>query len=372
MNNYKKEKKHILVLGGDLSTNTGIASVIKAHNFANNKAGKQYFFYLLRLSNYKDKNKFFKLLTFFRALFIWHIKIIFGRVDLIHIHSSGGIGFYRAAIFILLGKLFVQKTIVHIHASNFYEFFLPNNKIIKKVFRIILSINKKIIVLCNDWKQKLLNHYDFDEKYIVVLHNPVVLPEYELSTNVRYEKFKIIFIGFFIKSKGILDILEIAKRLKEDKIKDITIYIGGKGELENYIEKYIYDYMLDNELKVLGWINKNDVLKKLMEYDVFFLPSYKEGMPIAILEAMSVGLPILSTRISGIPELVKNGYNGFLLKPGDINGFYNKILWMKSHPEAIKKYKINGKKLVQNFSSDNIYRELLSIYQEVLKNNTLR
>ena len=83
---------------------------------------------------------------------------------------------------------------------------------------------------------------------------------------------------------------------------------------------------------------------------------------MSILEAMSVGLLILSTQISGISDILKNGYNGFLLEPGDIDGFYNKILWMEEHPIVLEKYIMNSKKIVSNFLSDYIFRELIDIY----------
>ena len=358
---------NILVLGGDLTSNTGIASVIKAHYFANSTSSEKVNFHLLKTTYYKDKNKFYKLICFFEAFFIFIRKIIWNKINLIHIHTSGGNSFYRSVFFILLGKLFRKKIILHIHSSTFYEFFLPKSKSKIKFIRKFFMMNEKVIVLCNDWKEKITAHYSIDEEHLIILHNPVIIPTNINTAKPNRNIFKVIFVGFFIESKGIRDILEIAKLLKANRNDNIKISLGGKGDMQSHIENNIKENKLENQIEIVGWIDKKEVHDTLSNYDLFFLPSYKEGMPISILEAMSVGLPILSTRIAGIPELVTDDFNGFLFSPGDIDNFYNKILWMKTNADSLKDYGKNSSLRIREFSSENIFHELIKIYDEIIE-----
>jgi polysaccharide biosynthesis protein VpsI len=123
--------------------------------------------------------------------------------------------------------------------------------------------------------------------------------------------------------------------------------------------------MLEHCIEILGWIDKKDAHEVISNFDLFFLPSYKEGMPISILEVMSAGLPILSTSIAGFPELVINNYNGFLSHPGDIESFLKKINWMIDNYDQINKYRENSKNKIIEFSSDNFFNELIRLYDEI-------
>jgi glycosyltransferase involved in cell wall biosynthesis len=308
------------MIGTDLSSNGGIASVVKAFYSAHKSGRYTYDIRLIKTNHYKDKGFLHEILIFI----ISFIKCIYfsfvGNFGIFHIHSSAKFSFYRKAFFVLLGRVLRKKIIFHIHSSDFYNFFLSDNKFVG----IVLGLTDCVIVLCDDWYVKLSKKYP--DINILKIENPhnILLNQYILNKKTS-RKFKVVFVGFLIESKGIRDLVLLAKKLKDSGRDDILIQIAGKGELSDFIIKSINEHELHDYLEFLGWVSGNLKDHLYSNADVFILPSYKEGMPISILEAMAWGLPVVSTCIAGTPDIVKNGVNGFLLTPGDVAGFYSSI-----------------------------------------------
>ena len=143
------------------------------------------------------------------------------------------------------------------------------------------------------------------------------------------------------------------------------LLIGGDGEIEK-VQQYIIDNKLDNVAEYIGWISGEEKTKLLNEVDVFVLPSYNEGLPISILEAMSYNLPIISTKVGGIPEVLKNEYNGYLINPGDLIALENAISALIDNPS---KRKLQGKRsgeIVKSFLPEQVIRQLDYLYKELL------
>jgi len=354
-------KKNILIIGSDLTSNGGIASVIKSYYSAYITGNYAYKLFLLKTNHYKDKGLFSEILIFFTSFLKAIYLVAFKSIGLLHIHTSANISFYRKSFFVVLGKIFRKKVVLHIHSSNFYHFFLSNNFIVK----LVLPLTDCIVVLCSDWEVKL------KEKYpgvtIKKIENPFeahignIMPPTQSAIH-----FNVLFVGFFIKSKGIEDLLSLAQALKKTEIKNIKIQIAGKGELEDYIKETIHQNNLGEIIDFIGWISGDKKIETFKQADAFILTSYKEGMPISILEAMAYGLPIISTKIAGIPDIVENGLNGYLYTPGDIQGFLNAIILLKDDlgkrqtifQNNINRVKLNAKERIFN-QVDELYNKIL-------------
>lgn len=360
------QRLNVLMVGADLTSNGGIASVIKCYYNEWQKSHDNLKLYFLKTSYYKDKKPAFEVFLFIKAFFKAFAIITSKNIHIVHIHSSSGFSFYRKSIFLILSKILFKKVILHIHASRFYDFFLSNNRFLEFYIHQILKISDLTLTLCYDWEKKLKSFYS-DIK-VKTIHNPITIKR---DLNVNNSKraddtFRVLFMGFLIPSKGILDLLEIAKKFSDNNIKDIQFNIAGKGDLEKILNDTITKYKLKRIVKYEGWVTgskKNDLFYNA---DILFLPSYKEGMPICILEAMSNYLPVVSTNVSGIPDLVIGGFNGYLCKPGQIDQFYEIIVNLYMNKILLSKLGQNSYKHVQSFSSDKLYRKLLNIYNQIM------
>lgn len=125
-------------------------------------------------------------------------------------------------------------------------------------------------------------------------------------------------MGEIGKRKGCFDIPDILEKANLRGLDATMVFAGaGSREDEEALKKELAKRNLDKNVKFAGWVNGREKTKLLEESRIFLFPSYNEGMPMAVLEAMAYGLAVVTTRIGGIPNLITDGQTGFLAKPGE-------------------------------------------------------
>lgn len=128
---------------------------------------------------------------------------------------------------------------------------------------------------------------------------------------------KLVCVGRLCEQKGQLLLVEAAKQLAEQSV-DFELVLAGDGELRQPIEALIQQYKLGSQIRITGWISSAQVRDYLLEARAMVLPSFAEGLPVVIMEAMSLKRPVISTYIAGIPELVESKKSGWLVPAGDV------------------------------------------------------
>lgn len=134
------------------------------------------------------------------------------------------------------------------------------------------------------------------------------------SRDYKY-KYRLCCTGTINTRKGHLYIIEALHRLSKEKLAEIHVDFLGEGPQRMELEELVKQYGLENHVKFYGSVPNVEVYRHLAEQNIYILMSQNEGLPISIIEAMRAGLPVISTKIAGIPEIVKDGYNGILLNP---------------------------------------------------------
>lgn len=150
-----------------------------------------------------------------------------------------------------------------------------------------------------------------------------------------YDEFRIIHIASAINSdvKGHSTLLKVVKSLKDKGIK-VSLKCIGDGDRRSYYEKMAKELGISNEVRFLGLFSKKEQLRQqLINSDLMLFPSRAEGLPRVVIEAMATGLPVLSTPVNGIPELLDNNY---LFHPDDVEGFVNKITSLISDRDELQ------------------------------------
>lgn len=139
-----------------------------------------------------------------------------------------------------------------------------------------------------------------------------------LDTSVYPEEARFVCIGRLCEQKGQLLLLDAVRLLKE-KGRQFHLVLAGDGEMRPILEKYIAQYGLQDMVSITGWISSDQVRQELLASKVMVLPSFSEGLPVVVMEAMALGRPVLTTSIAGIPELVRHGTDGWLIPAGDVD-----------------------------------------------------
>ena len=333
----------------------GMASVIKYY--------EKYFDNLQYIPSWRDKHPVVKIYYAFKAYLMVLFKLIFNRkIKIVHIHTAADRSFKRKSKFVSLAKAFDKKVILHIHGSRFKDYY-NESKNKKKIIRNLQKANK-LAVLSHSWKDWFIN-IGIDSEDIIVLNNIV---DYPIIKNVQKEdKVKLLFLGEIGQRKGVFDIIEVLGKNREYFKDKIILKIGGNKEVQKLIKK-LEDYKLSDFVKFEGWISGEKKIHLLNWTDILILPSYNEGLPIAILEAMSYGKAIISSPVGGIPEIVMHGQNGILVKPGNQNELFNAICFFIKNKDEIKTFGNKSKEIIQPYFPEAVLSDLLKIYKNLLNN----
>lgn len=356
----KNISKHVLMIGVYYKHNApgGMAAVIQYYS--------QYIEYLQYISSWRLTNIIGRIWYAASALIQIILKLIFKKeVKILHIHFAADGSFWRMDKFLKVGKFFGKKIVLHCHSSRFKDFY--NEASESKKQWIVQTLQKAdiLIVLSESWKLWFQSIGIQNEK-ITILHNITSYPVYKPNCKTNDGKVHFLFLGEIGKRKGVFDILRALSRDSTSLNENFELRIGGNRN-EKFLIDTIHDNRLENVVKFEGWVSGEKKTDLLNWADVFILPSYNEGLPIAILEAMSYSMPIISSPVGGIPEVVKSGVNGVLVTPGDDKEIYEAINKYVSNPSLLK---VEGEKsldIVKTYLPDFVMNHLKNIYLKLLQ-----
>ena len=276
------------------------------------------------------------------------------KEPLFHIHISKGGSCLRKMIIATICNLSRKDYILHIHGGQFLEFIMAERPFVRRYIVFIFNRSRKIVTLANYWKAE----YDrqFNDRLVTVIPNPC--PDFGQSCQKKSNPVPVIlFIGLLCPAKGIYDLIDAIKIIVQTR--QVRVRIFGNGEVDKVTE---YAAGIDG-LTVSPWVERKKIIDEYKQADIFLLPSYIEGLPMVILEAMSCGLPIIATNVGGIPEMVHDGYNGFLLMPGDIAGLVEKLMILIDQKNVRESMGENSlKQMRENYALENLDRQIAALY----------
>ena len=227
-------------------------------------------------------------------------------------------------------------------------------------------IADSVIVLGTSWNDFIKG---IDQSInTIIIRNSVEIRE----EKVNYDgiNINILFLAVIIKRKGIFDFVKVASNIINDnelKKYNLKFIVAGSGKDEKEVKKYIKDRNLQSYFRLEGWVSGEKKIEIIKKCQLFVLPSYNEGLPLSILEAMSYGLPVISTTVGSIDEVVIDNLNGYTVKPGDINKIQEKIKMCIKDSELWKTLSTNSKKIIQNEYGISVYlKKIEELYSSLL------
>lgn len=353
---FKKNKKPVILqIGPSLEDKGGMVTMME--QIVTSKLKDKY--HIIHLQTYIVGDKYRLFIKAIGKFILYAIKY---NIQVVHIHTASKGSFYRKSIFIKLSKIAKAKIILHAHGAGFQEFYKQSKR--KKYIRKTLKNVDKLIVLSNSWKEfyKTL----IEENKIEVIYNSIDIPE-----NIEKKKTNEtqgIFLGRLGKRKGIYDLIDTVENLVKEEY-EFKITIAGDGEIEE-VKKIIHEKKLEKYFDVVGWISKEQREKLFEKAEFLILPSYHEGLPMAILEAMSRKIAVISTYVGGIPEVIKNEENGLLSNPGDLKALANHLRIVLKDKEKARNIANKGYETVKKqFNKVDLIHKIDEIYEELRDKN---
>lgn len=352
----------VLMLGNSESVKGGITSVMsQIKNYDWEQVNVQLDF----IPTFVDKKFIVKLLFFIWAYVRIFCYIMIHKPDIVYIHMSYRGSFYRKNAIHRMCKAFGVKDIIHLHGSEFKVWYDSISNCKKREVKKLLRECNGFIVLGEKWKETVCS---IEPKTpIIVLGNTVKQQRTSVTWNTGENR--ILFMGVLLKRKGVDSLQKAVKLLKDRGIfSGWKLVIAGTGdELEN-LKKQSVDIGIDSCVEYTGWVDGEKKENLLANCQIMVLPSYNEGLPVSILEAMSYGMPVISTKVGDIAMAVRDGENGYLVTPGNEKELALAIGKLIQSAEKWRIFSENSKKIFEEcFNEKNYYQNLLKLWERILK-----
>ena len=272
-----------------------------------------------KLSIYNVKKSKSKLISHFKALFT--LTKLIKKFDLLYI-------FYPNAFFytIFLALIFKKKYAMYIRGekninSKLSSYFYKHAKFVTTVSPVFT----KLVAESGGIGFTIKPMIAFDLRDIIVKKNNVIKPVF----------FNILYIGRVERDKGIFELMEAVKTLKEKNIIDFRLNIIGNGEHFNQIKEIISEYCISNLVKLHGVITDKETIKTFYQKsDIFVMTSHHEGFPRVLYEAMIFNVPIITTFVGAIPYLMKDDFNCIRIEVSNSNSIADKLLYVINNNEV--------------------------------------
>ncbi|MCU0523786.1 MAG: glycosyltransferase family 4 protein [Elainella sp. Prado103] len=316
----------VLMLGAGLDVQGGITSVEK-----------------LMLDYAPPELEIFHVATFVKGSTLRNLRIYLGamlrligmlwhdQVDLVHIHFSDRGSTLRKLILAAIVLMFHKSFILHCHGAAYREFYAKVPTWAKRMIVAVFSQCAQFIALSESWRDYYAKIFALTPDQITVMPNPVILPSTIPDRHGR-QVTTFVFLGrigahggaldmmrsvisFPRQDKGCFDLIRAFAALPPIVRDQARLVLAGNGDVEK-AESLIQELGLTDSVRVHSWLDAAQRDRLLAEADAFVLPSYNEGLPMSMLEAMAWQLPVIVTPVGGIPEVIQSGVNGLLVQPG--------------------------------------------------------
>jgi glycosyltransferase involved in cell wall biosynthesis len=301
-------RPRLIMLGTAFDTRGGISAVVntyRAHGLFERWP-------IEYIATHCDGTPWRKLATAADAARRLVVSLACDRNAVVHIHGASRASFWRKSVFMAIALAARCPVIFHLHGGGFASFYEKECGPVRRALaRFFLERAARIVVLSSQWRSWMAGA--MRNPRVVCIANPMTLHP-EPSSAAR--RNALLFLGRLERAKGVFDLVDAVATLRSTTHPDVRLVLAG-DDVED-VAGYAAGRGLAQAITFTGWVGPEKKRALLDSAGVFVLPSYAEGSPISLLEAMAAGLPAVATAVGGIPDVVADGVNGVLIEPGDV------------------------------------------------------
>ena len=293
--------------------------------------------------------------------YLW--VLITYRPDVVHIHTPAFNAFYKHAIFVKMARERKIPIAFHIHAGKFKEFYDNLKESRKRDIRDKLRQANLLVVLSNYWMEFFTDLYPAEK--IRVVENGIPVDKFSPASQPAQSKgVNFIYVGRLLGQKGIDELLEAAHEVFKIYPDSHLTIVGGEKAAR--FKRKSDELEISNNVSFTGEVVGNNLIELYQNADIFVLPSHAEGMPLVLLEAMSVGLACIATDVGAIPEML-HASGGIIIPPKDVDALTNAMLELANNPDKVYSMGKENRKIIErDFSFDVVAMKMQKIYDELI------
>ena len=311
------------------------------------------------LSSHRDGTPRQKLGQALRAWLAFIGMLLRREVALLHVHLNSGASFWRKSAFVVPARFMGVPYVLQVHCGHFVDFHRGLRPRGQRFLRGLLRDARRVVALSDRARQALSSIEP--GLAIDVVPNPVSVPEWQASLTQGAPT--VVFLGMIREPKGVFDLLRAWPEVRR-AVPDARLVLAGIGEMER-ARQVARDNGFDESLAMPGWIGGEEKDRLLREAWVFALPSHWEALPMSVLEAMAAGVPVVASRVGGIPDTVVDGETGLLVEPRDIDGLAASLIaLLTDHPRRIAMGAASRARAREHFSAEVVVPRLESVWMD--------
>ena len=308
-----------------------------------------------------------KAWQFLKALSMTIRALANERVAIVHAHVSSNGSFWRKALLLWIARQFGVPTIFHLHGGGFSGFAEHGfgGKVLRAAIKSTLEASTTVVVLSGRWADWVREFAP--RSHVRVVGNPVRIPDVAHEVRQAMERSgggRVLFLGLICDAKGAFDLLRAWVAFRT-RVPHWRLVVGGNGEVDRFLQE-AEQLGIREDIEYLGWLDGADKERELSIADIYVLPSYKEGMPVSILEAMVFGAAVIATPVGGVPDMMTPDVHGLWVRPGDVESLAQTLERLANSPELRATLACASRQHVAaHYSMETVLESLRAVYREI-------
>ncbi len=320
-----------------------------------------------------SKSRFASLFVPLRDAFGLLGAINRSRPDVVHVNPSLNLAsVLRDGLFMLVLRILGRRSVVvfwHGWEDGLARR-IGGNRILRGLFRAAFGYAGHTVVLASRFRDELVS-MGFPSERVSVESTMFDGSIFNGITRCAHDGITLLFLSRMVPEKGVFELVEAFARVKS-KYPAARLIMAGDGPARKALEAHVMTLSV-SDVSFPGYLKGADTAQALLDADVFVLPSYTEGCPVSLLEAMAAGLPCITNSVGGIPDIFQDGANGVLLDGVSVDTVTNALERLLGDPEQFARIaEHNRKEAWEKFEASVVTRRIESLYQKVARLDAAR
>ena len=285
-----------------------------------------------------------------------------GKLSGVHVNMAERLSVFRKGTVVVMCHALGVPVVLHVHAAQLPHFYRKLPSPLQTMTRWVFSLPPVCVVLGEEAQRFVIEELMVPRHRVEIIINGVPEPSYQRRVAAESPIQRIFFLGNLSERKGVSDLLQ-ALSLPGFNTAQLEVTLSGGGDVAAYQAK-ARALGIDGFVRFTGWTNQQQVAQLMAQADVLVLPSYDEGLPLAILEALANSVAVVCTPVGEIPTVLSDGVNACFVKPGDARGIAHALQRVLNAPLFRQNLEQNGRRLYEEkFSLARFFTSVARLHQ---------
>ncbi len=285
-----------------------------------------------------------------------------GELAGVHVNMAERLSLFRKGVVIVTSRALGVPVVLHLHAAQLHHFYPSLPRPLQALTRWVFSLPQSCVVLGPVSRQFVIEQLGVPVQRVEIINNGVPEPTETRRRSDPDAVQRVLFVGNLSERKGVSDLLAALALPGFDR-RQVEVQIVGGGDVASY-QARANALGLKHLVHFSGWVGQPEVARLMAAADVLVLPSYDEGLPLVILEALANGVAVVCSPVGEIDAVLTDGVNAVLVQPGDQRGLAAGLQRVLRNPVFRQTLENNGRRLyAQNFSVQRFFSQVARLHQ---------